>query len=133
MKLTLTIILGLVLAGSASAAAGSPTLTIRHQVHGCHNWSFDGTSWHPSQSITVARGSVITVVDNDLMPHTLLQTSGPKALITGATMKHMGAKARVVFSAKGTYAFKTRTGEDYMKGVKTTGEDNVLRLVVKVA
>jgi hypothetical protein len=133
MKLALTIILGLVLAGSSSAATGGSTLTIRHQLHGCHSWSFDGTSWRASQSVAVKRGSVLTVVDNDVMPHTLIQTHGPKALVTGAAMKHMGARAHVAFAAKGTYVFTTKVGEDYMKGVKTIGEDNVLRLVVKVA
>ena len=48
-------------------------------------------------------------------------------------MKRMGAIAHVTFSAKGTYVFTTKPGEDYMTGVKTTGEDNVLKLVVKVA
>lgn len=133
MKLALTIIIGLVLAGSGSAATGGSTLTIRHQVHGCHSWSFDGASWRASQSAAVKRGSVLTVVDNDVMPHTLIQTHGPKALVTGAAMKHMGARAHVVFSVKGTYAFTTKVGEDYTKGVKTVGEDNVLKLVVKVA
>jgi hypothetical protein len=31
-----------------------------------------------------------------------------------------------------TYIFTTKAGEDYMKGVKTSGEDNILRLVVTV-
>jgi len=45
----------------------------------------------------------------------------------------MGASARLTFSAKGKYVFTTRAGEDYMKGVKTIGADNVLRLVVTVS
>ncbi len=32
-----------------------------------------------------------------------------------------------------TTIVKTKAGEDYMKGMKTIGEDNVLRLVVTVA
>lgn len=133
MKLALTLILSLVVAGSALASAGNPTLTIRHQLRGCHSWSFDGKTWRPSQSTSLARGSVLTVVDNDVMPHALVQLRGPKALLTGAAMKHMGASAHVVFGAKGTYVFTTKPGEDYMKGVTTMGEDNVLRLVVTVS
>jgi hypothetical protein len=133
MKLAITLILSLAVAGSALASTNSTTLTIRHQMHGCHSWSFDGQSWKVSQSTTMTRGSVLTVVDNDVMPHKLVQVSGPKALVTGAAMTHMGGKAHVVFIAKGTYAFTTKPGEDYVKGVTTTGEDNVLRLVVKVA
>lgn len=133
MKLTLIAILALVITGSALAASNNATLTIRHQKHGCHSWSFDGKTWRASQSVTMAPGSVLTVVDNDVMPHRLVQLSGPKALVTGAAMAHMSATAHVVFTTKGTYVFTTKPGEDYLKGVATTGEDNVLRLVVKVA
>ena len=132
MKLALTILVALTVAGSALAAPNNATLTIRHQTHGCHSWSLDGKTWHASQSISLVRGAVLTVVDNDVMSHKLIQVSGPKAAVAGAVMNHMSATAHVVFSTKGTYVFKTRAGEDYMKGVKTTGEDNVLKLVVKV-
>ena len=132
MKLALAILIALVVAGSALAAPNNATLTIKHQTHGCHNWSFNGTSWHPSQAITVVRGGVITIVNNDVMPHKLIQLSGPKATVTGLTMSHMHASSHVAFPVKGTYVFKTRAGEDYTKGIKTTGEDNVLKLVVKV-
>ena len=135
MKLALVTLVAFafVVAGSALAAPRSATLTIRHQTHGCHSWSLDGKSWSPSQKLNLATGGQLTVVDNDVMPHSLVQLSGPKASVTGAAMKHMGASARLTFSAKGKYVFTTRVGEDYMKGVKTTGEDNVLRLVVTVS
>ena len=133
MKLALTILVALAVAGTAAAAPNNATLTIRHQMHGCHSWSLDGKSWSPSQKLNLATGGQLTVVDNDVMPHSLVQLSGPKASVTGAAMKHMGASARLTFSAKGKYVFTTRVGEDYMKGVKTTGEDNVLRLVVTVS
>ena len=135
MKLTLTIVIALALsvAGSALATRNAATITIRHQVHGCHSWSLDGKTWRASQSVTLARGSVLTVIDNDVMPHTLIQLHGPKTAISGAAMKHMSAAAHVVFLVKGTYVFMTKAGEDYTKGIKTTGEDNVLKLVVKVA
>src|SRR5438270_638490 len=96
MKLTLTALIALALAGSALASPSNRTLTIRHQVHHCHSWSFDGTTWRASQSATLAAGSTLTVVDNDVMSHTLVQVSGPKATITGAAMKTMSAHARVV-------------------------------------
>ena len=133
MKLAATILVALAVAGSALAAPKSATLTIRHQVRGCHSWSLNGSTWQAKQAVTLARGSVLTVVDNDVMPHTLIQVKGPKASVTTAAMKRIGAKAHVKFAAKGTYVFTTKVGEDYMKGVKTIGEDNVLRLVVTVA
>ena len=133
MKLVLTMIVAFAVAGSAVAATNNATLTIKHQTRGCHSWSFDGKSWNATQRIAIVRGGVIAVVDKDVMPHTLIQVSGPKATLAGAAMKRMGATAHVAFPVKGTYVFKTRAGEDYMKGIKTTGEDNVLKLVVTVA
>jgi hypothetical protein len=133
MKLALTMLVALVVAGSAVAATNNATLTIRHQMHGCHSWSFNGKTWNPTQRLTIVRGGVLTVVDNDVMSHKLIQVSGPKATLVGAAMTKMGARAHVGFPAKGTYVFKTRAGEDYMKGVMTMGADNVLKLVVTVA
>jgi hypothetical protein len=134
MKLALTTFLALALAfaGSALATRNNATITIRHQTQGCHSWSLDGKTWHASQTLTLVRGGVLAVVDNDVMPHKLIQLSGPKASIAGAAMKHMSASAHVGFPVKGTYVFTTKAGEDYMKGIQTVGEDNVLKLVVKV-
>ena len=63
------------------------------------------------------------------------------AVLDGATtssvqptsnLNHPGATTKVKFAKAGVYTFKTRAGEDYMKGIKTIGEDNVLRLTVTV-
>jgi hypothetical protein len=132
VKLVLTLLIALAVAGSAVAATNHATLTIKHQTRGCHSWSFDAKSWNATQRITIVRGGVLTVVDNDVMPHKLIEVSGPKASLTGTAMKHMGARAHVGFPTRGTYVFKTRAGEDYMTGIKTIGEDNVLKLVVTV-
>ena len=134
MKLMLTALVALAVAGSAIAAPRSATLTIRHQLHGCHSWSFNGSSWKAAQTISLAKGATLKVVDNDIMPHKLVQLSGPKATLTQPAMAHMGATAKVRFLTRGTYVFKTRAGEDYPMPMKmeTVGEDNVLRLVVTV-
>jgi plastocyanin len=132
MRLITIFVAALAFALPAAAATHGVTLTIRHQVHGCHTWSFDGASWRAAQTVQVRRGTAITVVDNDIMPHTLVQIHGPGAAITHPAMRHMGASARITFPAAGRYVFTTKAGEDYMKGMKTTGEDNVLRLVVTV-
>jgi hypothetical protein len=134
MKLSLTILVALALAvaGSALATSNSATITIKHQTRGCHSWSLDGKTWRASQSVTLVRGGTLAVVDNDVMPHALVQVRGPKAVLARTTMKHMGATAFVGFPTKGTYVFTTKAGEDYMSGIKTIGEDNVLKLVVTV-
>ena len=137
---TLSAILGglvaaAVVIGTAVAAPRTATLTIRHQVKGCHTWAFSGSgSWKATQAITLAKGAKLTVIDNDIMPHTLVQVSGPKAQLSTPAMRRMSARATATFPAVGKYVFRTKAGEDYpsMSDAKTVGEDNVLRLVVTV-
>ncbi len=124
------------LAGSAMAAPthGTATVTIRHQVRGCHAWSYNGGSSKASLAVHLARGTTLTVVDNDVMPHKLIQTSGPSLRLTTPAMRHMSATAHARFVKAGVYRFTTKAGEDYKwaGSPKTIGEDNVLRLTVTV-
>jgi plastocyanin len=131
--LALALALGLAGAASAASAPGHASLLIRHQLHGCHAWSVNGGPFKASQSITLRRGGWLTVTDNDVMSHRLVLTSGPALRITNATLKHMGASVKVTLTKPGVYHFTTKPGEDYMSGVKTIGEDNVLRLTIVVS
>jgi plastocyanin len=123
----------LLLAATASPQAGT-TLTIKHQLRGCHSWSVNGGAYKPSQSVTLTKGATLTIVNNDVMPHKLVKLSGKAVTFTGKpNMNHTSATLRVTFPKAGVYTFVTKAGEDYMQGVKTTGEDNVLRLRVTVS
>ena len=122
----------LILAATASPQAGT-TLTIRHQLRGCHSWSVNGGAYKPSQSMTLTKGATLTIVNNDVMPHKLVKVSGPAlSLASSANMNHTSATTHVKFAKAGVYTFTTRAGEDYMKGIKTIGADNVLKLRVTV-
>ena len=134
----------------AVAAAGSQTasVTIRHQLRGCHSWSVNGGPFAASHSMTLARGGAIRFTNNDVMPHTLIRVSGPSVRMQNGSamgmgmgmhgkaapgvMNHMGATTTAFLAHEGTYVFKTRAGDDYMSGMRTVGEDNVLRLTVTV-
>ena len=119
---------------TATASAHLPkTITIRHQVKGCHSWSFAGGAYKASLKVQIDRDSGLFVTNNDVMPHKLIQLSGPRASIAKPNMIHMAAHAYVTFKHAGVYRFTTKAGEDYMSGVKTVGEDNVLRLTVTVS
>jgi hypothetical protein len=136
-------------AATAASAPSQASLIIRHQVRGCHAWSVNGGSFKASQAIVLRRGGSLVITNNDVMPHALVKTSGPAVSIvnlkTGTmgmgmrmsripgAMTHMGASAKVIFSKAGVYRFTTRAGDDYMSGMKTIGEDNVLRLRVTVS
>jgi hypothetical protein len=119
-------------AASATSAPGHASILIRHQVQGCHAWSVDGGVFKARQSITLRRGGVLSVLNGDVMPHTLVLTSGPSLHIANARMGKMAASLKVTLVHAGTYRFTTKAGEDYMSGVTTTGPDNVLRLTVVV-
>jgi plastocyanin len=136
-SLVLTLALTVIFAGAASAATkpGSASLLIRHQVAGCHSWSVNGGAFKATQTIALRHGAHLTVTNNDVMPHTLVLTKGPALTIAHATMGHMGTSLSVTLTRPGTYHFTTKPGEDYptMAGMKTTGEDNVLKLTVVVS
>ena len=142
MKRLLIIFAGLALV--ASLAAGgfaattktpkSSTIMIRHQMRGCHTWSVNGSAYRATLSTSLARGGTITFMNMDVMPHKLLKTSGPAIHFAGKpNMNHMNASVKVTFAKAGVYKFTTKPGEDYMKGMKTIGEDNDLHLTVKVS
>jgi hypothetical protein len=131
------LVVAAVAVGSATAtrthAAG--TVTIRHAVKGCHTWAYAGSGWRARLSFKLDRGTrTLTVVDNDVMPHKLFQLRGPHATILHAGMNHMSAQATIRFRGAGTYVFGTKPGEDYkgMGNMKTVGEDNVLRMTIRV-
>jgi plastocyanin len=139
---------GLVAAGLA-AAPNSASVLIRHQVRGCHSWSVNGGAFKASQSLTIRRGGSIVFTNNDVMPHQLIKTSGPAVKMVNlktnmmgmgmhgptspGVMAHMGASTKVTFAKAGVYKLVTKAGEDYAPGMKTIGEDNVLRLTVTVS
>jgi plastocyanin len=153
IKSTIPMLALLVSAGAmatgASAAGNGSTVTIRHETHGCHSWSANGDAYKATQAIKLHRGASLTLTNNDVMSHKLIETSGPGIAITrinvgmgmglkgtfpAAMLARMGSSSKVTFAKAGVYKFTTKAGEDY-KGinVKTTGEDNVLRLTVTVS
>jgi plastocyanin len=144
MKRLLFIFAGLALVASLAAggfaattkAPKSAKIMIRHEVRGCHSWSVNGRAYRATLSTSLARGGTITFMNMDVMPHKLVKTSGPAIHFAGKpNMNHMSAAVKVTFSKAGVYKLTTKPGEDYpnMKGMKTIGEDNVLRLTVRVS
>jgi hypothetical protein len=119
---------------AGASAHGVNTITIRHQMRGCHAWSVTGSAWTPSLRIRADRDALVQVINNDVMPHRLVQLSGPKARLSTPNMNRLGARAQFNLAGKGVYVFRTRAGEDYpnMGDMHTMGADNVLRLTIVV-
>ena len=117
-----------------ASAATTATITISHQMKGCHMWQLGDANPKVNLAVTVKAGTVIRFVDNDIMPHRLIQQAGPKLTLVKPGMNHMSASTSVRFAHAGVYRLTTKAGEDYawVKSMKTTGEDNVLHLTVHV-
>lgn len=142
--LVLLALVAAAIAVAAPAGAKAPIqIQITHATHGCHTWAVAGKTPYAAQTIRVHAGASFAITNNDVMPHTLVQVSGPKVSLTGSQtgmshmsgmrMGHTGATALLTLRTPGTYRFITKAGEDYPGvKVKTIGEDNVLRLTVVV-
>jgi hypothetical protein len=126
-------VVALVIAAPAGARS-TATITISHQMRGCHMWQLGNGQPSPTLNISLKAGTLLRFVDNDVMPHKLIQLAGPKLSLKGANMNHMSASMAAKLARKGTYRFTTKAGEDYksMASMRTTGEDYVLHLTVHV-
>ena len=76
---------------SAAPAGSSTSVTIRHQTHGCHAWSVNSGPFKAALVVTVRQGTVLKVTNNDVMPHKLIQTSGPKLRLIHSNMSKVAA------------------------------------------
>lgn len=134
MTLALGALVALALASSAPAHVTATTITISHHTQGCHVWSVKSGPLRSNLSVVVRSGATLRFVNNDVMPQKLVQTNGPKLRLAHPGMNKMASTTTVKLTRKGMYRFTTKPGEDYRwaSTMKTTGEDNVLRLTVRV-
>jgi plastocyanin len=126
--------LTILVTASQAAAGGTATITISHQMRGCHMWQLGSGKMTPNLHIALKTGTVLRFVNNDIMPHRLVQQSGPKLALVRPNMNRLSSVSSVRFARAGTYRFTTKPGEDYkiFAGHKTIGEDYALRLTVLV-
>ena len=133
-RMSLLLAAAALLVAVPASAAGTATITISHQMRGCHMWQLGNGKPTPSLTATLKAGTVVRFVNNDVMPHKLIEQAGPKLTLKSANMNHMSASTLVKLGKMGTYRFTTRPGEDYkgMSMMKTVGEDYVLHLTLHV-
>jgi plastocyanin len=122
------------LAVSPAAAGSTATVTISHEMKGCHMWQVGSGKLAPSLTTTLKAGTTLRFVNNDIMPHRLMQSAGPRLTLVHPNMDRLAAVSTVKLTRKGTYRFTTKPGEDYkiFAGHETIGEDYVLHLTVHV-
>jgi len=137
MPMSRTMSGGSMLSGNSMATyhPAMAKLTIQHVQKGCHVWS-NGKMTTTMMRLALKPGGKLSILDQDVDAHQMLQFAGPMHLRMGGPMTmHRGLT--LTFSKKGVYRLGTKTVE--MPGgmggmeVKTIGPDNNLRLVVTVA
>ena len=127
---------GMTMSGSmmASNSLATRKLTIQHVQRGCHVWS-NGKRTGSMMRLHLSPGQKLSITDNDVDPHQMLEFAGPARLQMGGPMM-MNQGETIAFMKKGVYRLGTKTvempGGDEME-VKTVGPDNKLRLVITVA
>ncbi len=117
----------------AAPAAASPTIrmAIVHTVRGCHVWSTT-KELGAKTTLTVKRGTVVTIRASCPMDFDLSQTGGPK-LALGKPRLQAGTTRTLVFRKAGLYRLVARnvqTPEEV--GLQTLGTNDTLILVVRV-
>ena len=63
--------------------------------------------------VCVAAGTTLRFVNNDVMPHKLIQTGGPGAPRDASGYEQDGLDDTIKLTQKGVYRFTTKAGEDY--------------------
>jgi plastocyanin len=124
-----------IVAPGAASAAPQRTITITHVMRGCHVWDLGHGPMRPMMTITVKRGTLMKFVNNDVMPHRLVRTSGPKVQIRGGNMNRMAASATATFASPGVYRFTTVFGPFFPWAASMSskiGKMYVLHLTVRV-
>lgn len=117
-----------------AGARPTATITISHQMRGCHSWSLGSGPIRPSLSVRMSPGTTLRFKNDDVMPHRLIQTAGPRLRLVHPNMNKMASTAWTRLTKKGVYRFTTKAGEDYpwASSMDTSGEDYVLHLTVLV-
>ncbi|MEO8290544.1 MAG: hypothetical protein ABI649_06060 [Gaiellaceae bacterium] len=121
---------GMMTNGTQPMAPAAYKLAIVHVQRGCHEWA-DGKHHGAMMKITLRQGARLSILDQDVDPHQLVQLGGPKLQLGRPMMP--GDGTQVLFAKAGTYRLKTKTLEmPGMAEVETTGPDNTLMLTVRV-
>jgi hypothetical protein len=121
----------LIIANTVAAGAVTKRVAIVHVQKGCHVWSV-GATRTASLRVSLHIGDRLTVVNQDIDMHKLIQVSGPKTNV-GAFMM-MNQRVLLRFTRVGVYRFHTRVADMRdMPEVKTIGPDNKLVLTVRVS
>jgi hypothetical protein len=126
--------LGALALAPCAGAGPTATITISHQMRGCHAWSLGSGPIRPSLSVRMPPGTTLRFKNDDVMPQRLIQTAGPRLRLVHPNMNKMASTAWTKLTKKGVYRFTTRAGKyfPWAGSNDTAGKDYVLHLTVRV-
>jgi len=107
-------------------------MSIVHVLRGCHVWMHGSRQLGPSAIVRVKPGTKLKLRVSCPMDFELVQVAGPRVAY-GGTRFYAGTTRVLTFKRVGTYRFAARnlqTSEEV--GLQTLGEDNALRLTIRV-
>ena len=116
--------------GQAGAARAPTVLEIKHYFRGCHVFS---KNEQPVVNVRLRKGDRIQLVDHDPMDFDVTQTAGRRVGLADPRLRRSEVRL-LVFRKAGLYRFELKnvqTSEEL--GLQTLGQDNTLRIVVRVA
>ena len=107
-------------------------MSIVHVVRGCHVWTLGAKQVGATTAISVKPGTRLTLRISCPMDFDLRQTAGPKVALGGQRLV-AGSTRTIVFRKGGVYRFVAKNVQSSEEiGLQTLGEDNVLKLTVRV-
>jgi hypothetical protein len=108
------------------------SMSIVHVVRGCHVWALGAKQLSAKTVVRVKPGTKLKLRITCPMDFDIVQVSGPKLRLGGARF-YTGSTRVIVFRKAGLYKFvakNVQTSEEV--GLQTLGEDNLLRLTIRV-
>ena len=117
---------------AVSARVSTVSMSIVHVVSGCHIWALGSKQLGPVSTVTVKAGTRVRLRVDCPMDFRLTQVAGPRVAL-GDPRFYTGTTRVIVFRKVGVYklvAKNLQTSDEV--GLETLGDDNTLRLAIRV-
>lgn len=117
---------------AVSARVSSVSMSIVHVLRGCHVWMLGSRQLGPSGIVTVKPGTKLKLRVSCPMDFELVQVAGPRIPLGGSRF-YTGTTRVLTFKRVGVYRFAARNLQSSEEvGLQTLGDDNALRLTIRV-
>ena len=117
---------------AVSSRVSTVSMSIIHVVRGCHVWARGSRELGPSAIVSVKAVTKLKLRISCPMDFDLRQVAGPKVALGGARF-YAGTTRVVTFKKVGVYRFTgTNVQTSDEMGLETLGDDNALKLTIRV-